>query len=120
MPHGTAVPIPITKLERRALDNLRFFLEKQLDEYNKTHGHIKIRGRIYVPRDDSNYIPLLKIKAILLSADGNTNREIADQLQVAHTVGKWRNEFHYILSRDDLPFNRIKGYFAITICLWTT
>jgi ATP/maltotriose-dependent transcriptional regulator MalT len=89
MPHGKAVSLPLTKIERRALENLRYFLEEQLDDYNKRFSNMTIRGRIFVSRDESNYLPLLKLKAILLAADGNSNQNIANQLEIsAHTVGK--------------------------------
>ena len=112
MARGKAASIGLTKLERRALENLRILFEDISDNHTKMFGAFFIKTRKTTKDNDVYHLPLLKIKAILLASDGITNREIADEIQMsAHTIGKWRKEFIYILSRDDLPFERIKGYF---------
>ena len=55
---------------------------------------------------------LLKLKAILLAADGLKNREIANLIEMSEkTIGKWRNDFFEILSRKDLDPRSIKDFF---------
>jgi hypothetical protein len=72
-----------------------------------------------LPFTDHHYMPIIKLKAVLLAADGKNNREIADALEISqHTIGKWRTEFLYYLSRVDLPFDRIPGYFLYSREYW--
>jgi Homeodomain-like domain len=113
VPHGKATSIVLKKIERRALENLLFLLEDRLNDHTQMFGVYIVRECRISLSDDNYVLPLLKLKAILLSADGLSNKEIAKQLEVsAHPIGRWRTEFAEILSRDDLPFDRIKGYFC--------
>lgn len=112
MSRGKAAQICLRKIERRALENLMTLLEDISQKHTKTFGGFIVKRRKVKKSDEVYHIPLLKLRAILLAADGKTNREIATQIEMSeHTVGRWRKEFIDILSRDDLPFDRIKGYF---------
>jgi hypothetical protein len=115
MSKGKAASIRLTRLERRALENYFIKLENHSDErgrylakYHKLNGK---KGWY----SDRHYMPIIKLKAILLAADGLTNKEISNKLEISqHTVGEWRNDFAYVLSRTDLPFERIKDFFLYT------
>ena len=112
MPKGKARPIALTKIQRRALINLMPDLEERSDENTRFWGKYIVERGITSKHDERYYMPILKLKAIILAADGKNNVEISHALEISQpTIGRWRNEFNYILSRDDLPFERITHYF---------
>lgn len=112
MSKGKAVRIVLTGHVRAILETERNKLEGAADReaafFAKVRGVSRKIGRY----EETHVLALLRIKAILLAADGHKNKEIADQLEVSqHTVGKWRRDFAYILSREDLPVQRIAEFF---------
>ena|ERR1700693_4800274 len=115
MPRGKATAIRLTKMERRALENYMIKLEAySTKEASYLYARKKEISKS-VKYTDRHYMPIIKLNAILLAADGLNNTQIAEKLEVApHTIGVWRNDFWYILSRTDLPFERIKNFFLST------
>ncbi|QGM99951.1 helix-turn-helix domain-containing protein [Methylocystis parvus] len=112
MPNGKAYKINLRKIERRALLNLMTTLEERANQYSKAFGKSILKEGKVRKSDEVRNIAILKLKAILLASDGKTNRCIAKEIEMSeHSVGRWRKEFFEILSRDDLPFERITGYF---------
>jgi Homeodomain-like domain len=112
MSKGKAAELPLTRLERRALENYLPILEDYSNEraaYLVQFDVAKGKTGLY---GDRHYMPIIKLKAILLAADGLSNKEISARLEVSqHTVGKWRADFLYVLPRTDYPFERIKDFF---------
>lgn len=114
MPKGKAVAIVLAPYMRLLLEKQLEQLEQYVDDRAAFHAQYKKTGK--TPQyEEADVFPLLRLKAILLAADGQSNRQIADELEVSqHTIGKWRNNFSYILSRKDLPPQAIAEFFLYT------
>ena len=114
MPRGKAVPIILTRIQRRALENMLPVLELRCDRHSTLFAKYASEHGNSPQRDDYYVIPILKLRALLLASEGKNNTQISSELQISkQSIGRWRNEFSYILSRDDLPFDRIRHYFLL-------
>jgi FixJ family two-component response regulator len=112
MPKGKAKPIVLSGYLRQLLEAEREEIEENVDEYAASRARLKNRGRRLNRKDEERVLVLLRFKAILLAANGWNNKKISDELEISqHTIGKWRRDFSYILSREDLPPQRIIEYF---------
>jgi len=112
MPRGKAPDIKLTKIQRRSLENLRLQLEDYANEHSRAFKSYRVEQGKTRLNDEYHYMSLLKLKAILLAADGLKNREIANLIEMSEkTIGKWRNDFFEILSRKDLDPRSIKDFF---------
>jgi hypothetical protein len=90
MPKGKATSLALTKLERRALENLRVFLEERSNEHTRLIAKYWNGRSNYARSDESYFMSILKLKAILLAADGLKNRQISQQLEISeHSIGRW-------------------------------
>lgn len=112
MPKGKAAPIILSGYVRQLIESERDKLENIADSEAVFHARFGIDLRKIPRYEETRVYVLLRVKAILLAANGFNNRAIADQLQITpHTIGKWRRDFAYLLSREDLPKQQIIQYF---------
>jgi hypothetical protein len=111
MPRGKAPAIVLSPYLRGLLAKERDHLEQRVDSEAAFWAEYRLKHKISHYGEHQVYA-LLKIKAILLAADGLKNKQIADRLEVSQpTIGKWRTDFAYILSREDLHIDRIPAFF---------